>query len=139
MVLIIIVVTEGGGGGGGNGGGGGGGGSSSSSSSSSGSSKRSMKFGPIQPPIRRVSGPLSLGLKPSGREADHSPPSSAEVKECVELYSTPPISLYGVVLMFKESTGTTLPLCLTKHYAMKTYWGSGGIAPRMLDLGTRWR
>jgi len=22
----------------------------------------------------------------SGREADHSPPSSAEVKECVELY-----------------------------------------------------
>jgi hypothetical protein len=22
---------------------------------------------------------------------------------------------------------------------MKTYWGSGGIAPRILDLGTRWR
>jgi hypothetical protein len=30
-----------------------------------------------------------------------------------------------------------LSLCLTKHYAMKTYWGSGGIAPRILDLGTR--
>jgi hypothetical protein len=29
-------------------------------------------------------------------------------------------------------------LCLTKHYAMKAYWGSGGIAPRILDLGTRW-
>jgi hypothetical protein len=27
-------------------------------------------------------------------------------------------------------------LCLTKHHAMKTYWG-GGIAPRILDLGTR--
>jgi hypothetical protein len=25
------------------------------------------------------------GVKRSGREADHSPPSSAEVKECVEL------------------------------------------------------
>jgi len=25
-----------------------------------------------------------------------------------------------------------LPLCLTKHHAMKTYWGSGGIAPLML-------
>jgi hypothetical protein len=30
-------------------------------------------------------------------------------------------------------------LCLTKHHAMKTYWGSGGIAPLILDLGTRWR
>jgi hypothetical protein len=28
----------------------------------------------------------SLGVKRSGREADHSPPSSAEVKERVELY-----------------------------------------------------
>jgi hypothetical protein len=32
-----------------------------------------------------------------------------------------------------------LSLCLTKHHAMKTYWGSGGIAPRILGLGTRWR
>jgi hypothetical protein len=32
-----------------------------------------------------------------------------------------------------------LSLCLTKHHAMKGYWGSGGIAPRILDLGTRWR
>jgi hypothetical protein len=27
-----------------------------------------------------------LGVKQPGREADHSPPSSAEVKECVGLY-----------------------------------------------------
>jgi hypothetical protein len=26
-----------------------------------------------------------------------------------------------------------LSLCLTKHHAMKTNWGSGGIAPRILD------
>jgi hypothetical protein len=32
-----------------------------------------------------------------------------------------------------------LSLCLTKHHAMKMYWGSGGIAPRTIDLGTRWR
>jgi hypothetical protein len=31
-------------------------------------------------------GALSLGIKRPGREADHSPPSSAEVKEWVELY-----------------------------------------------------
>jgi hypothetical protein len=30
-------------------------------------------------------------------------------------------------------------LCLTKHHAMKTYWRSGGIAPRILELGTRWK
>jgi hypothetical protein len=29
---------------------------------------------------------LSLGVKRPGREAEHSPPFSAEVKECVELY-----------------------------------------------------
>jgi hypothetical protein len=27
-----------------------------------------------------------------------------------------------------------LPLCLTKHHAMKTYWGSGDIAPRIEGL-----
>jgi hypothetical protein len=32
-----------------------------------------------------------------------------------------------------------LSLYLTEHHAMKTYWGCGGIAPRILDLGTRWR
>jgi hypothetical protein len=30
-------------------------------------------------------------------------------------------------------------LFLTEHHAMKVYWGSGGIAPRILDLSTRWR
>jgi hypothetical protein len=39
-----------------------------------------------QSPIQWVSAVVSLGLKRPGRAADHSPPSSAEVKECVELY-----------------------------------------------------
>jgi hypothetical protein len=42
--------------------------------------------GPTQPPIQWVPGALSLGVKRLGREADHSLPYSAEVKECVELY-----------------------------------------------------
>jgi hypothetical protein len=29
-------------------------------------------------------------------------------------------------------------LLLTEHHAMKDYCGSWGIAPRILDLGTRW-
>jgi hypothetical protein len=43
-------------------------------------------LGPTQPPIPGVPGAVSLGVKRPGREADHSPPSSAEVKESVELY-----------------------------------------------------
>jgi hypothetical protein len=36
--------------------------------------------------IQWVPGALSLGIKRPEREADHSLPFSAEVKECVELY-----------------------------------------------------
>jgi hypothetical protein len=45
---------------------------------------------PTQPAIQWVAGALSLGLKRPGHEADHSPPSSAEVKEWVELYLQSP-------------------------------------------------
>jgi hypothetical protein len=43
-------------------------------------------LGPTQHPIQWVPGALSLGVKRQGREADHSPPCSVKVKECVELY-----------------------------------------------------
>jgi hypothetical protein len=36
---------------------------------------------PTQPPIHWVPGALSLGVKRPEREADHSPPSNAEVEE----------------------------------------------------------
>jgi hypothetical protein len=42
-----------------------------------------MTLVPIQPPIQWVSGALSLRVKRPEREADHSLPSSAEVKECL--------------------------------------------------------
>jgi hypothetical protein len=38
-------------------------------------------LGPTQPPLKWVPGALSLGVKRPGLEADHSSPSSAEVKE----------------------------------------------------------
>jgi hypothetical protein len=41
---------------------------------------------------------LSLGAKRPGREADHSPPSSAEVKNAWSYTSTPPLHLHGVEL-----------------------------------------
>jgi hypothetical protein len=50
-----------------------------------------------QPHIQWVPGTLSPEVERSGREADHSPPTSAEVKEtCV--YISIPTRLHGVVL-----------------------------------------
>jgi hypothetical protein len=68
-------------------------------------------LGPSQPPIQWVSWALSLVVKRPGREADHSPPSSAEVKECVELYlhspNAPPWR--GAQLKHRDNFTFTLP------------------------------
>jgi hypothetical protein len=53
---------------------------------------------PTQPPIQWVPGALFLGVKRLGREADHSPASSAEVKKALSYTSFPQIRLHGVVL-----------------------------------------
>jgi hypothetical protein len=45
---------------------------------------------PIQPPIQCVPEALSLGIKRPGREADHSFPSTAEVKNAWSYTSTLP-------------------------------------------------
>jgi hypothetical protein len=57
-------------------------------------------LGHIQPPIQWVPGALSLRVKQPGREAHHSPPSNAEVKQCMDLYLHSPNthSLHGAVL-----------------------------------------
>jgi hypothetical protein len=73
-----------------------------------------MGMGPTQPPIQWVPGTLSLGVKRPGCEAHHSPPSSAEVKEYVELYlhspNTP--SLRDAQLKYKHRDNFTLTLSL---------------------------
>jgi hypothetical protein len=44
-------------------------------------------WGPLQPPTQWVLGVLSPGVKRPGREADHSPPTNAEVgQENVDVY-----------------------------------------------------
>jgi len=42
--------------------------------------------------------PSYLGVKWAVREADHSPPSSAEIKEWVAMYHHSPIRLHGMML-----------------------------------------
>jgi hypothetical protein len=53
---------------------------------------------PTQPPIQWVLGAISLEVKRPGREANHSPPSTAKVKNEWGYTSTPPVQLYGMVL-----------------------------------------
>jgi hypothetical protein len=68
-------------------------------------------LGPTQPPIQWVPGALSLGVKRPGREADHSPPFSAEVKNEWSYTSTPQYVLTA--------------WCLVKHrdnFTFSTYY-----------------
>jgi hypothetical protein len=78
-------------------------------------------LGPTHPPIQWVPGALPLGVKRPGREADHSPPSSAEVKNTWSYISTPPIRLHGVVL-----SQTQWKLYLLQYWTMLR----GPLSPR---------
>jgi len=50
----------------------------------------------FQPPIQWVPAALSLGVKQPGHGTVHSPPSSAVVKECMDLYfHSPNTSWHG--------------------------------------------
>jgi hypothetical protein len=64
-----------------------------------------MALGPTQPRIQWGPGDLSLEIKRSGLEADHSPPSTAEVKERVQLYLHSPTtpSMPGAKLKNRDS------------------------------------
>jgi len=58
-------------------------------------------LGPTQPPILWLPWALSLQVKQPGREADHSPPSSAEAENAWNYISTSPTRLQGVMLSYK--------------------------------------
>jgi hypothetical protein len=65
-------------------------------------------LGSTQPPIQWVSGALPLGVERPERDAGHSPPSSAEVKECVDLYLHSPNALSRRGTQLKEAQGQLL-------------------------------
>jgi len=73
-----------------------------------------------------VPGFLSLEVKRPVRETDHSPPSSAEVKECVGLYLHSPNTPSWLGAQVKRSTGSNLRFTLTSYSEkgrMKTGFG----------------
>jgi hypothetical protein len=62
---------------------------------------------PTQHTAQWVPGAVSLGVKQQGHEADHSAPSSAEIKSGGAVPPLP-IRLHG--MLNKLGTGTTIPL-----------------------------
>jgi hypothetical protein len=71
-----------------------------------------MALGPAQPPIQWVSGAFSWGVKWLAYETSRSPPSSAKVKECMELYLHSPDkpSWHGAQLKIKHRDNFALTL-----------------------------
>jgi hypothetical protein len=68
-------------------------------------------LGPTQLPIQWISGALSMGVKRSGREADHSPPSGAEVNNAWSYSSTPQYSFMAQCSVRKAQVQLYLYLC----------------------------
>jgi hypothetical protein len=67
-------------------------------------------LGPTQPPTQWVPGAFSLGVKRPGREADHSPPSSAEVKNAWSYTSAPQYAFMALWLVkHRENFTFTYP------------------------------
>jgi hypothetical protein len=70
--------------------------------------------------IKCVSGALSPGVRLPGREAEHSPPPSVEVEECVALYLHPQYVFMAWCLV--KNTGITLPVPFV-HFSGHLGWG----------------
>jgi hypothetical protein len=71
-------------------------------------------LGPTQPPIEWVPGALSLEVKRPGREADHSPQSSAEVTNAWSFTSTPRYVFVAWCLVKHRDNFTFLLLSLER-------------------------
>jgi hypothetical protein len=90
------------------------------------------------------------GIKRPRREAFNSPPSSTKVKN-VWSYTSTLEYIFMAWCIIKKEIGKNFHFYLalvkvkvrfspcfylTEHHGMKAYWGSEGIAPRILNLGT---
>jgi hypothetical protein len=66
-----------------------------------------MALGSTQPPFQWILGATSLRVKQPGREADHLPPSSAEVKN-VWSYTSTPQHVFMAWCLVKQRDNSTL-------------------------------
>jgi hypothetical protein len=88
------------------------------------SPKSRPALGPTQPPIEWAPEALSPGLKWPGREADHLPPSSAEVKNGGAIPLLPPRSfhLYGIRKFNTISQKRATEICFRAGVPYSLFW-----------------
>jgi hypothetical protein len=87
-------------------------------------------LGPTQPPIQWVPGALFTGVKRPVREADYSPPSSAEVKNAWHCNSTPPY-VFMLWCLVKHRANLHLPFTFTSSSAVALHvFGRGLLQSR---------
>jgi hypothetical protein len=78
------------------------------------STESTPTLGSIQPPIQRVPGALSLGVKRPGRETNHSPPPNAEVKN-VRRYTSTRHYVFMAWCLVKHRDDFTLMFTVLKY------------------------
>jgi hypothetical protein len=78
-------------------------------------------LGPTQPPLQWVPGALSVGVKRPGREADHSPPSSAEVKNAWS-YTSAPQYVFMAWCLVKHRDNFTFTFTLPHYMFLYGSW-----------------
>jgi hypothetical protein len=86
-------------------------------------------LGPTQPPIKWVTGSLSLREKRPGREADHSPPSTADVKNAWSCISAPQYVLIAWFLVKAQEQ-----VCLYIYLIHFTLFSTSFVVSFMLEL-----
>jgi hypothetical protein len=79
-------------------------------------------LGPTQTPIEWVRGALSLCVKRPGRETDHSPPSSAEVKNAWSYTSTPQYVFMAWCLVKHRNNFTFYLICYQEGQKIRQEW-----------------
>jgi hypothetical protein len=75
------------------------------------STSSNLALGPTEPPIQRVPANFSSGVNRPGREADHSPPTNAEIKKTWIYTSTPYTSSWRNAQLVKHSDNLPLSPC----------------------------
>jgi flagellar basal body-associated protein FliL len=78
---------------------------------------------------------MSIGRMVTGR----GKPKILNIIVVVVVVAAAAVVVVVVAAAAAKGKKVKLSLCITQHHAMKTYRGSGGIAPCILDCGTRWR
>jgi hypothetical protein len=100
-----------------------------------------LVLGPTQPPTQCIPGALSLGVKWLGCEADHSPQTSAKIKNM--WFYTSLLHAFSYMVLNQLSTGITIFLYLyhrhiSMHFLQTTFHSFKLMFPKIFHQKLFW-